>query len=76
MYLRARTLASTFGWSFSGALAQIGVAEPLPVIYRKGMVASVLTHPGGEAALEDLLRPEAAAPGVEPEQRFLVWTFP
>ena len=33
------------------------------------MVASVLTHPGGEAALEDLLRPEAAAPGATPEQR-------
>src|SRR5260370_29346807 len=36
------------------------------------MVASVLTHPGGEAALEDLLRPEPLAPGALPEQRVVI----
>ena len=40
------------------------------------MVASVLTHPGGEAVLDDLLRPEPVAPGAEAEQRVVFCGIP
>jgi len=40
------------------------------------MIAPVLSHPGEETALDELLRPEPLADGTEPEQRVVYCAIP